>query len=69
MMAMVENCPVWLTGQPHVFVVGFLTLGFAIGACHPERVCEMELLNELGIHFMLPSDFRLNERFWLAGFA
>ena len=67
MMAMVEDCPVWLTGQSHVFGCGFLTLITAVWACNPERILEMELLNELGIHFMLPSDFRLNERLTLGG--
>lgn len=69
MMAVEDHSPVWFTGQGHVFYVGFFALIRADGASYPSGLIKVELAHKICVHFMLPSDLRVNDLFLLAGTA
>jgi hypothetical protein len=65
MVAVIKNCAVILAGQRHVFTILLSALRGAERASHPCRFIEVKLINEISVHFILPSELRLNERFFL----
>lgn len=68
-MAVVNNCPVRLAGQRHVFDVFLSAVWEAERAHHPCCFVKVGLLDEGFNHLMAPELVRLNERLADAGFA
>ena len=68
-MAVVDNCPVRLSGQRHVFDVFLSAVWEAERAHHPCRIVKVGLLDEGFDQFMAPVLVRLNDRLTDLGFA
>ena len=68
-MAVVNNCPVRLAGQRHVFDVFLSAVWEAERANHPCRIVKVGLLDEGFNHLIAPAGVRLNDLLEAAGFA
>ena len=68
-MAVVDNCPVRLAGQRHVFDVFLSAVWEAERADHPCGFVKVGLLDEGFDHFIAPLLVRLNERLADLGLA
>ena len=66
---MIDNGPVILAGQGHVFDVLFSAVWCAEWADHPCRIIEVCIRYERFDHLMAPVEVRLNERLADAGLA